>query len=188
MVIFPKLDFKQGGGSWENAIPGIAWGVNRQPLQSTRGRRLDLVAKDIIGQLGRNPFFWIVENIIPKDPSEIPLWLFAAHFIQYQWISEQLKGLNMLWRYIFDHLSCNEMLQSSLFEPSGFPRYIMPNVLGERKQICFPDNMGCTIWNIAFLKNFFQPPLSEMEITWLHFGYIYCYILDFFWLKTDYFF
>ena len=84
MVIFPKLDFQAGRWQLGECRNGIAWGVHRQPLQSTRGRSLDLAAKDIIGRLGRNPFFWIVHNIIPKDPSEIPLWLIAAHFIQYQ--------------------------------------------------------------------------------------------------------
>ena len=96
MVIFPKLDFQAGRWQLGKCRARYSLRRNRQPHQCTRGRRLDLVAKDIIGRLGRNPFFWIVHNIIPKDPSEIPLWLFAAHFIQYQWISEQLKGLNML--------------------------------------------------------------------------------------------
>ena len=43
------------------------------------------------------------------------------------------KGLNMLWRYIFDQMSCNEMLQSSLFEPSGFPKINIAQCPGRGK-------------------------------------------------------
>ena len=69
--------------------------------------------------------------------------------------------------------------ENSFFKPSGLQIYITPNVLGERKQMYFPDNMCCTIRDTTFSRNFFQPLVSEIKngLTIMAI-YIYGYILD----------
>ena len=53
----------------------------------------------------------------------------------------------------------------------------MPNVLREKKHMCLPDNMYCTIRETTFSRNFFQPLVSETK--WPDYiSYIYSYILD----------
>ena len=60
-------------------------------------------------------------------------------------------------------MSCNEILHFI------WTKRLL--VLEERKQIYIPDNMNYTTWDIAFLENIFQPPISEMiwpEYIWLY--------------------
>ena len=63
---FPKLDFQAGQWQLGKCRARYSLRRNRQPHQCTRGRRLDLVAKDIIGRLGQNFFVNCTRHNSPR--------------------------------------------------------------------------------------------------------------------------
>ena len=111
-----------------NAVAGIASGVNRQTPTINHRAPLRLSNKRYYWAIGTKSFFLDCTQHNSQRPLRNSFVADCCSFYPIpSGFPSNSKGLNMLWRYIFDQMSCNEMLQSSLFEPSEFSSWKREN-------------------------------------------------------------